>query len=132
MEAVSRAFVQVPGRSGCVVGVLPGSVQGDGAPPGYPNPWIEIPIRTHLPLRGDPGEDPLSRNHINVLTSDVIVALPGGGGTLSEVRLALEYGTPVVAHLSDPAELNGLPEAVPLEPEVEGVLDFIREALWKR
>ena len=30
----------------------------------------------------------MSRNHVNVLSSDVVVALPGGPGTLSELRLA--------------------------------------------
>jgi predicted Rossmann-fold nucleotide-binding protein len=42
----------------------------------------------------------LSRNHINVLTSDAVLVLPGGSGTLSEVELAAEYGwTPVLLFL---------------------------------
>ena len=36
----------------------------------------EIIIRTHLPLSGEEGLDTLSRNHINALTSDLIVVLP--------------------------------------------------------
>ena len=36
-----------------------------------------------------------ARNTINVLTSDVIVACPGGAGTLSEIALALKHGKPV-------------------------------------
>src|SRR5438874_7431929 len=31
----------------------------------------EIVIRTHLPLSGNKGSDPLSRNHINALTADL-------------------------------------------------------------
>jgi len=77
-----------------------------------PNPWVEVPIRTHLPLSGVDGTDPRSRNHINVLTADVVVALPGGDGTRSEVRLALRYGRPVVAFLG-PA---GLPHGWPPVP----------------
>ncbi len=45
----------------------------------------EIVIRTHLPLSGDKGSDPLSRNHINTLTADLVVVVPGGSGTLSEL-----------------------------------------------
>jgi predicted Rossmann-fold nucleotide-binding protein len=52
----------------------------------------EIVIRTHLPLSGKKGTDPLSRNHINALTADLVVILPGGSGTLSELQLAWEYG----------------------------------------
>jgi predicted Rossmann-fold nucleotide-binding protein len=51
----------------------------------------EIVIRTHLPLSGNKGSDPLSRNHINALTADLVVILPGGSGTLSELQLAWEY-----------------------------------------
>jgi hypothetical protein len=59
------------------------------APHGYPNPWVEIPVYTHLPVSGMGGLDASSRNHINILTSDVIVALPGSAGTWSEVMLAI-------------------------------------------
>ncbi len=58
---------------------------------------MEIAIATHLPLSGAQGEDPLSRNHINILSADMIVALPGGAGTLSEVRLAQRYRKPLIA-----------------------------------
>ena len=79
MAAVSRAFFEVPDRAGRVIGVLPASTEASPpAPPsGYPNPWVEIPLLTHLSLSGARGTDPLSRNHLNVLSSDVIVALPG-------------------------------------------------------
>ena len=65
------------------------------------NPWIEIPILTHLPLSS---ESRHSRNHVNVLTADALVALPGGSGTLSEVRLRLQYGRRVIVFLGDPKE----------------------------
>jgi len=56
----------------------------------------EIVIRTHLPLSGNKGSDPLSRNHINALTADSVVILPGGSGTLSELQLAWEYGKDII------------------------------------
>ena len=94
MASVSAAFVATRPRDGVCIGVLP----GPEARPGYPNPSVEIPIRTHLPLSGAMGTDPRSRNHVNVLTSDLVIALPGGEGTRSEVQLAVRYGRPVILH----------------------------------
>jgi len=42
------------------------------------------------------------RNIINVLSSDVVVACRGTGGTLSEIALALRFGRPVVLLDFDP------------------------------
>ncbi|MDH3688874.1 MAG: molybdenum cofactor carrier protein [Gammaproteobacteria bacterium] len=97
MQAVSQAFYEVPDRQGVVIAVLPSADQGNKeiAKPGYPNPFVEIPIQTHLPLSGAHGTDPLSRNHINVLSSDVVVALPGGAGTASEIALCRRYTKPI-------------------------------------
>ena len=127
MASVSAAFASVHPREGLIVGVLPGSEEQGQAPPGYPNPWVELAIRTHLPLRGSRGGEPLSRNHVNVLTADVIVALPGGAGTLSEVELALRYGRPVMAFVAAPTEIPGLPGAVPWSGALEEVTAFVRE-----
>lgn len=57
-------------------------------PPNYPNPHVELAIATHLPVSGKEGMSASSRNHINILTSDAVVALPGSHGTASEVQLA--------------------------------------------
>lgn len=104
MRSVGRAFSEVRPRAGSVIGVLPGDPATGEPPDGYPNEWVEIPIATHLPLSGDRGTDPMSRNHINVLSGDVLIALPGGSGTASEVRLALGYGKPVVAFVGASGE----------------------------
>jgi predicted Rossmann-fold nucleotide-binding protein len=61
----------------------------------------EIVIRTHLPYSGKQGTDPLSRNHINALTADLVVILPGGSGTLSELQLAWEYGKDIMIYLAE-------------------------------
>src|SRR5262249_16811637 len=81
MEAVSRAFYETPDRRGLVIGIIPASETAVEPKDGYPNHWVEIPIFTHLPLSGGRGTEPLSRNHINVLSSDVLIALPGDAGT---------------------------------------------------
>jgi uncharacterized protein (TIGR00725 family) len=67
---------------GLVVGVLPGES------PASASPFVDIAIPTGM---GD------ARNIINVLASDVVIALPGGAGTISEVALALKSGKTVIA-----------------------------------
>jgi len=134
MAAVARGFTAVTPRAGLSVGVLPAE---EGAsppvpPPGYPNPWVELPVQTHLAARGGRGGDPDSRNHLVVLSGDAVVALPGGAGTLSEVKLALDYGRPVVAHLQNPSEFPGLPSPVPLAPVLEDVMAFLEGILPNR
>ena len=127
MTSVSRAFAEVEERMGLVIGVLPllGEDGGPGAADRSPNPWVEVPIRTHL---GKLGADAFSRNHINVLTSDVVVALPGGSGTASEVALAIQYGRPLVL-FGDLDRVRGLPGSVATAASVDDVVDFVRLAL---
>lgn len=72
---------------GLVVGVLPDDDTESASR------HLDIPIRTGL---GD------ARNAVNVLSSDVVIALRGGAGTLSEVALALKAGRPVIALDFDP------------------------------
>jgi len=68
-------------EGGMTVGLLPGN-EKDSA-----NPYIKLPIPTGI------GE---GRNLLVVRASDVVVALSGGYGTLSEIGLALRIGKPVV------------------------------------
>lgn len=132
MESVARAFTSVRPRNGVSIGILPSDPAGPGAPAGYPNPWVEVPIRTHLPARGSEGRTSASRNHLVVLTGEVVVALPGAAGTLTEVELALAYGRPVIAHLDGPAELPGLPDGVPVTLSLNEILRFLVERLGPR
>ena len=127
MMAVSQAFYETPARKGVVLGIVP-SAQADarlGAKEGYPNPWVEVPIFTHLHLSGSSGTDPRSRNHINVLSSDAIIALPGGHGTSSEIRLALHYRRPIVAFLKHSDEIPNLPRGVRVRHDFEAVKKII-------
>ena len=104
MEETAKAFAGNDIRTGLVLGILPSDHFYDKAerrniyrsPHGYPNKYIDIPIRTHLPLSGSQGKEVLSRNHIIILTANVIVALPGELGTRSEIQLALEYRKPLI------------------------------------
>lgn len=67
---------------GFVVGVLPDTDGHDASE------HLDVAIRTGM---GD------GRNYVNALSSDVVVALPGKAGTLSEVCFALLAGRVVVA-----------------------------------
>lgn len=98
MRDVCRGFVSVAGRRGVSIGVIPRSSDGDEPKAGYPNPWVEIPILTHLAGRlGPDGAD--SRNVINVLSAWKIIALPGREGTRAEIGLARRHGKPILAVL---------------------------------
>jgi uncharacterized protein (TIGR00725 family) len=104
MASVSEAFVAISGRAGLCLGILKGSVDGGRyLSLGGPNPYVELAVRTHLPDSGQRGTELSSRNHINVLTADLVVVLPGGPGTQSELELALRYGRPVIVmgHIGD-------------------------------
>ena len=123
MTAVSRAFERVTGREGMIIGILPMGKEG------YPNPHVELPIQTHLSLSGVRGSDPLSRNHINVLSSDLIIALPGSHGTASEVKLALEYKKPVLAFVNNKSDIPDLPAKVPHTNDLEQLKDLVAISL---
>ncbi|HYO57039.1 molybdenum cofactor carrier protein [Archangium sp.] len=126
MRAAAEAFVEVEGRVGLSLGIVPGAVvDGTWRPkPGYPNAGVEVPILTHLPLSGEQGTEPMSRNHLNVLTARALVALPGGTGTVSEAVLALRYGKPLI--LFGPGEAFGaFPTEVERTQSLERVCEFL-------
>ncbi len=78
MEAAARG---AQGEGGITVGILPGESFEDA------NPFIQIPVVTGL------GH---ARNVLVVRSAQVLIAVKGGYGTLSEVALALKMGKPVI------------------------------------
>jgi predicted Rossmann-fold nucleotide-binding protein len=139
MEAVSRAFYEASPRNGLVIGVIPGEIDPlqaleqreatavDYRPPeGYPNPWVEVAIYTHLPDSGPEGTLGTSRNHINVLSADAIVALPGEAGTESEMWLAVQYEVPIIAY---GAHNNILPSGIGRARTLEELRAFLKLSL---
>jgi len=77
MAAASRGCAEV---GGTVIGMLPGHDRAEA------NQWVSVAIPTGL------GE---LRNGLIVRTADVIIAIGGAYGTLSEVALALHDGVKV-------------------------------------
>lgn len=115
MEAVSRAYSRA-NPQGLVIGIIRADKGAHLVPqggvrtyrPSAVNPYVEVPIFTHLPdstlnsriqcsapgcnvIPCDEHRNLRSRNHINVLTADAVVVLPGGSGTLTELQFAYEY-----------------------------------------
>jgi len=79
MKAVSAGF---KAGGGTTIGIIPSYKKEDA------NPYIDIVIPTGLGL---------ARNVLVVQSGDVVVALPGEAGTLSEVAYCLQFGRPVVS-----------------------------------
>lgn len=78
MEAAARGCSSA---GGTVIGLLPGERAADA------NRYVTIPIPTGM------GE---ARNVILVRTAQVVIAVGGAYGTLSEIALALRFGVPVI------------------------------------
>ncbi len=79
MEAVCRGAKSADGRT---VGLIP------GVDPSQANEFVEIVIPTGF------GE---ARNALIVRAAEVVIALPGQSGTLSEIAFALVAGKPVIS-----------------------------------
>lgn len=83
MEAVSRGAKTAPAAfEGCVVALLPGLDASEA------NEWADIVIPTGIGL---------ARNALVAASGDVVIAIGGGSGTLSEIAYAWQFGKPVVA-----------------------------------
>jgi predicted Rossmann-fold nucleotide-binding protein len=128
MASVARAFCSVPGRRGRSIGIVPtkpDELRGFVALPGYPNPHIEISILTPLPRKDpDAPANALTRNHANILTSHVVIALPGGSGTRDEIRLCLCFKRPLLCF--GPEEAFGdIPHAIPIASSLDDVAAFV-------
>jgi len=78
MEAACRG---AKARGGLTVGILPGLDRSEA------NAFVDVAVPTGM------GE---TRNALVVRAADVVIAVDGGYGTLSEIALALVAGTPVV------------------------------------
>ena len=102
---------------GFVVGVLPGRREDGGEA-------ADLDLRIYTDL-GD------ARNAVNALSSDVVVVLPGGVGTLSEAALGVKAGRPVVlvAAAADWREALGRGRDVHVAASVQEALAAVDAAL---
>lgn len=127
MISVAQAFCTTDARLGLSIGVVPTEQTLENtyiSKAGYPNPWVEMAIIS--PLSTFTGEDPnqVSRNHIIILTSHVIVALPGSKGTRNEVALALRFQKPLILFGPD-KEFSEFPEEISRTNHLNKVQEFV-------
>lgn len=79
MMAVSKGFKSA---GGLTMGIIPGYDKESA------NEFVDIVIPTGMGL---------ARNVLVVKSADVVVALPGEAGTLSEIAYCLQFGIPVIS-----------------------------------
>ncbi len=79
MKAVCSGF---KAKGGLTIGIIPGYDKKDA------NEFVDIVIPTGMGL---------ARNVLVVKSADLVVALPGEAGTLSEIAYCLQFGIPVIS-----------------------------------
>ncbi|MBD3414735.1 MAG: TIGR00725 family protein [Candidatus Aminicenantes bacterium] len=99
MEAAARGHKEAGGVS---IGILPGSSTKDA------NPYIDIPIATGLGY---------TRNSLVVMNSDVLIAIDGHYGTLSEIAYGFIQDKKVIG--LGTWDINGILKADSPEQAVE-------------
>jgi uncharacterized protein (TIGR00725 family) len=106
MEGACRGAHEAGGKT---VGILPGPDKAQA------NAYVTIPIATDL------GH---ARNVLIVRSSDLLIAISGGYGTLSEISIALKTGKPVVG-LSTWPDIAGVQYVGTAEEAVHAAAGFV-------
>jgi uncharacterized protein (TIGR00725 family) len=108
MEAACKGAVE---KGGITVGILPGEQVEEA------NPYVTIPIATGMGI---------GRNILIARTADVLVAIDGKYGTLSEMAFALQLGKPVIT-LHPWLHVPGTISAATPEEAIELVQTYLTE-----
>jgi uncharacterized protein (TIGR00725 family) len=106
MKAVCKGFKE---GGGITIGIIP-SYDKDTA-----NPYVDIVIPTGLGL---------ARNVLVVKTADVVIALPGEYGTLSEIAYCLQLGVPIISLKS--WNIKGVIKAKTIEEAIDKVKEILK------
>jgi len=102
MEGACKGAYEAGGQT---VGILPGADRAQA------NPYVMIPIVTDL------GH---ARNILIVRTAEILVAISGGYGTLSEISIALKLEKPVIG-LDTWPNMKGIQYVTTPEEALEGI-----------
>jgi uncharacterized protein (TIGR00725 family) len=106
MEAVCRGFKQ---GGGLTIGIIPSYDKNDA------NQYVDIIVPSGLGL---------ARNVLVVKSADVVVALPGETGTLSEIAYCLQFGIAVISLGS--WNIKGVIKVKTVEEAVDKVTELLR------
>jgi hypothetical protein len=108
MKAVCSGF---KAAGGLTIGVLPGYDKNDA------NAFVDISIPTGMGL---------ARNVLVVKSADVVVALPGEMGTLSEIAYCLQFGIPIISLNS--WDIKGVIKIKTVDEAVDKVRELLKES----
>ena len=108
MRAVCQGF---KAGGGLTIGIIPGYDKNDA------NAFVDISIPTGMGL---------ARNVLVVKSADVVVALPGEMGTLSEVAYCLQFGMPVISLNS--WDIKGVIKVNTVDEAVDKVRELLKES----
>jgi len=103
---------------GMTLGILPGFSRAEA------NPYISISIPTGFGV---------ARNILVVRSSDVLIAISGGHGTLTEISFALHFAKPVIGLYTWGLTRNGtaVEDIIPVKTPEEAVgkaMEFIKKS----
>lgn len=107
MKAVCQGF---KAGIGLTIGIIPSYEKNDA------NPFVDIVIPTGLGL---------ARNVLVVKSADVVIALPGEAGTLSEIAYALQFGIPVISLKS--WDIPGVIKVNTVDEAIDKVKEILKE-----
>jgi hypothetical protein len=107
MEAAAKG---AKAAGGLTIGILPQDKKE------YANPYIDIPIATGLGI---------GRNVIIARTADVLIAIGGEYGTLSEIAFALQLGKPVIGIST--WDIDGVIKAISPEDAVQKAIEMLKK-----
>jgi len=107
MEAVCAGF---KAGGGLTIGIIPSYSKNDA------NDFVDIALPTGLGL---------ARNVLVVKAADVVVALPGGAGTLSEIAYCLQFGIPVIS--LDSWDIKGVVKVKTVDQAVKKVKAVLKK-----
>ncbi len=127
MSSVSKGFTSVEERAGVCVGVFPVGADYDGSllsHETYSNRYIEVPLLTPLDAKAERDINPFSRNQVNVMSANAIIALPGDHGTRNEVSLGLRYHKSILL-FGPEAEFASFPEQITRVDDFDAVREFL-------
>jgi len=113
MEAASRG---ARAAGGTTVGVLPGRNRVESPP----NPHVLIAVFSGMSE---------ARNTILAHTADVVIAIGGGWGTLSEIALARKVGRPVIRLASWELTAPDAANAGEMPPRAQSAKEAVRAAM---
>ncbi len=110
MEAACKGAYEAGGET---IGILPGESILDA------NPYVKTPIATGMGI---------ARNIIIVRTAQVVIAVDGRYGTLSEIAYALQLGRPVFC-LNSWDTVSGVTPVKSAQEAVEKAIEYLGESI---